>query len=166
MNHPIRHILYATDLSAVAKAALEHAASLAAAYQARLTTVHVIPDILEEMTFGVGIDMVEYHFDPEHWKAFQEEREAAAIREMEARTEEVLKKMAGSGEPPVLEHEVMTRVGHPVSTILEMAHSGAYDLVVMGTKGHSKLGDLILGSVATGVVRRCRIPVMVVPLHP
>ena len=35
-------------------------------------------------------------------------------------------------------------------------------LIVMGTHGHSSLGNLVLGSVATGVLARAGVPVMLV----
>jgi nucleotide-binding universal stress UspA family protein len=37
------------------------------------------------------------------------------------------------------------------------------DLIVMGTHGHSALGNVILGSVATGVLARCKMPVLLIP---
>jgi nucleotide-binding universal stress UspA family protein len=52
--------------------------------------------------------------------------------------------------------------GHPAAAIAEHAKSGGYDLVIMGSHGHSALGNVVLGSVVTGVLAHCRTPVLVV----
>ncbi len=36
------------------------------------------------------------------------------------------------------------------------------DLIVMGTHGHSALGNLFMGSTVTGVLARCQVPVLLV----
>ena len=50
--------------------------------------------------------------------------------------------------------QTLYRHGHASNEIAELAHAGKYDLIVMGTHGHSALGNLVLGSVATGVLER------------
>jgi nucleotide-binding universal stress UspA family protein len=54
------------------------------------------------------------------------------------------------------------KVGHAGETIAKAAESGKYDLVVMGSHGHSALGNLVLGSVATQVLAHCSVPVLLV----
>jgi nucleotide-binding universal stress UspA family protein len=51
-------------------------------------------------------------------------------------------------------------VGHPAQAIVEKAESGRFDLIVMGSHGHGALANVVLGSVATGVLARCKIPVL------
>ena len=53
-------------------------------------------------------------------------------------------------------------LGQPVTSILEEAQSGAYDMVVMGTHGRRGLSHFFLGSVAEQVVRRAACPVLTV----
>ena len=36
------------------------------------------------------------------------------------------------------------------------------DLIVMGTHGHSAIGSMIMGSVASGVLARCKVPVLLI----
>lgn len=57
--------------------------------------------------------------------------------------------------------EVRLAQGRARGCILEAARE--HDLVVMGTHGRTWLDRLVLGSVAEGVVRRSRAPVLVVP---
>jgi nucleotide-binding universal stress UspA family protein len=47
-----------------------------------------------------------------------------------------------------------------IATTAEAEHS---DLLVMGTHGHSSLGNVVMGSVATGVLARCKRPVLLIP---
>ncbi|HUF63397.1 MAG TPA: universal stress protein [Verrucomicrobiales bacterium] len=50
-----------------------------------------------------------------------------------------------------------------VKGLLEFADERGADLIVVGTHGHNILETVILGSVAEGVVRKSRLPVLVVP---
>jgi|SRR5512145_1632194 nucleotide-binding universal stress UspA family protein len=54
------------------------------------------------------------------------------------------------------------KVGHAGENIAKMAESGKYDLLVMGSHGHSALGNLVMGSVATQVLAHCEVPVLLV----
>ena len=52
--------------------------------------------------------------------------------------------------------------GEPTEAILQGAQAGGHDLVVMGTHGRTGRDRSLIGSVAENVVRRCRVPVLVV----
>ena len=52
--------------------------------------------------------------------------------------------------------------GHAAEEIAGIAESGKYDLIVMGSRGQTALGNMILGSVATGVLARCKQPVLLI----
>jgi nucleotide-binding universal stress UspA family protein len=52
--------------------------------------------------------------------------------------------------------------GDPRRVVLEEASAGKADLIVVGHRGHSVLGRLLLGSVAEGVMRRAPCDVLVV----
>ena len=52
---------------------------------------------------------------------------------------------------------------HAAEAIAELGDSGAYDFIVMGTKGASGLQEVFLGSVAGGVISKTAAPVIVVP---
>lgn len=54
-------------------------------------------------------------------------------------------------------------VGRAADAIAELAAAEDYDLIVMGTHGHSLFGNVVMGSVATGVIARCKQPVLLVP---
>jgi nucleotide-binding universal stress UspA family protein len=52
--------------------------------------------------------------------------------------------------------------GQPAEVISSLAEGEHFDLIVMGTHGHSSIGNVVLGSVTTGVLARCRTPVLLV----
>lgn len=52
---------------------------------------------------------------------------------------------------------------YAVDTIVSLADSGNFDLVVMGTKGASGIKEIFIGSVAGGVISKTKSPVIVVP---
>jgi nucleotide-binding universal stress UspA family protein len=58
--------------------------------------------------------------------------------------------------------EIEYSVGPAAEKIAAFAEAGRHDLIVMGTHGHSALANLVLGSVATGVLARCKTPVLLI----
>lgn len=59
---------------------------------------------------------------------------------------------------------VVQRTGLPVPTILAVARALRADLLVLGSHGHTAAYDLLIGSTAQAVIRRARLPVLVVPM--
>ena len=58
--------------------------------------------------------------------------------------------------------ELKHAVGHAADAIAETASNGKYDLLVMGTHGHSALGGVVLGSVTQRVIAQSGLPVLLV----
>jgi nucleotide-binding universal stress UspA family protein len=54
-------------------------------------------------------------------------------------------------------------LGGPAHGIEEIADNAGADLIVMGTRGHSPVAGLLLGSVAQRLLHIARRPVLVVP---
>jgi len=51
---------------------------------------------------------------------------------------------------------------HPAAEIARVAEEGGYDLIVVGSRGRTSVGELLLGSVLNALVRRAPCPVLVV----
>lgn len=54
------------------------------------------------------------------------------------------------------------KVGQAGEAIAKVADTGKFDLVIMGSHGHSAFGNLVMGSVATQVLARSSTPVLLV----
>ncbi|MNY73767.1 Universal stress protein family protein [compost metagenome] len=53
-------------------------------------------------------------------------------------------------------------MGSAGELIAKTATAGKFDMVVMGSHGHSALGNLVMGSVTTQVLAHCQVPVLLV----
>ena len=51
-------------------------------------------------------------------------------------------------------------VGDAATEIVRSATANAFDLIVMGTHGHTALANLVMGSVATRVLAQSKVPVL------
>jgi len=61
-----------------------------------------------------------------------------------------------------IEATFVYKVGHAADQIAKLATEGKFDVLVMGSRGHGELMNLVLGSVATQVLARCSTPVLLV----
>lgn len=55
-----------------------------------------------------------------------------------------------------------TRSGAAADIIASTADKSKFDLIMMGSHGHSSLGNLVMGSVATKVLAHSKVPVLLV----
>lgn len=78
------------------------------------------------------------------------------------RAEEVLEPVRAFAARREWTLEASYRVGHAAEVIAAVAKAERPHLIVMGTHGHGVLGNVLLGSVANGVLCRCRTPVLLV----
>jgi len=142
-----KHILITTDLSDEATRAFNPAAALARESGARVTLLHVVPELL---AVPHGAMLAPRMSSP----SAQEERNSALIG---------LKKQSvklGNGFRVDLE----VTLGLDLSeSIAEYAQEHDVDLVVMSTHGRSGLRRLVLGSIAEGVLRNSTVPVLCIP---
>ena len=58
---------------------------------------------------------------------------------------------------------IEVEVGRAADTIVDHAQPKRFDAVVMATRGLSGLEQILLGSVAESVLRRCKVPLLAVP---
>ena len=140
-------ILWPTDFSALAQAALSHAVGLASDAGAELVLLHVLPPL----TTYVMADM-----SGTLWAPLQRKTRAAAQRQL-LRLETQVK------GPNCRTRTVLTE-GVPFYEILQVAKRLRCDLIVLATHGRTGLAHAIMGSVAENVIRRARCPVLTI--HP
>ncbi len=53
--------------------------------------------------------------------------------------------------------------GSTVETILEQAKKGKADIIILGSHGKGPLATIVMGSVTEGVIRKSKIPVLIIP---
>ena len=53
-------------------------------------------------------------------------------------------------------------VGHVAESIAKLAEDEKFDLVVMGSRGQADVVNMVLGSVATKVLAKCSVPVLLI----
>lgn len=75
--------------------------------------------------------------------------------------EEVLSKARKFLDGEGIAYETMSKVGDPAHEIVSHAAAEGFDLIVMGTHGHTALANLVMGSVATKVLASCKVPVLI-----
>ena len=141
------NFLVATDGSESASRAVAVAARMAAHLKADLT-------ILSSVERSVTIDI-------RRFAAVEHETVGDAIEELCAG---VLKRARGvaaeAGVRAIREKRV---TGDPVSAILAAANEMKPELIIVGRRGHSQLGGLVLGSVSQKLASTSPFPVLIVP---
>lgn len=142
----IERILVCVDFSEVSDAVVEHAKAVAALAGAEARVLHVAAPNPDFVGFEAGPDTVRNQV-------------AQALRD-EHRALEVIAK--SFSEANVRAAPLMVQ-GPTAATILEQIHRFRADLVVLGSHGHGALHHLLAGSVAEEVLRKCPVPVLVVP---
>jgi nucleotide-binding universal stress UspA family protein len=139
------HILVPLDGSETSERALDVAADFAARLDADIVACHVI-DLGRAAAMSGG----------------QAQLVAGCLEALRDEGRSILKeaeqRVAGRAR-------ITTRIvdGTPVEAIEKLAEEISAGYIVLGSHGRSGLTRLVLGSVAEGVVRSARIPVMVVP---
>ena len=138
---------------------------MAHTYGAELSVLHVI----EAREFEKFLDG---YMNDEVWEQIKTRNlaEAREILVKRKRDDTVIKDSVDqfirhedpTAQHPYVTYEVLVDMGDPVHKIVEHAHDGEYDLVIIGKHGHSVLDGGLMGDTARRVIRGCRVPVMVV----
>ena len=160
MTVEIRNILYCTDLSQNAAHAFNYAVSLAKMTGA---DVHVL-NVVEELSSDARVALQAYVMDDNIRHKALDERAEQAKSHLEGQMQ---KYWDGAGDDDKGVREQIKSIdvfeAYPAEQILKSAIDKGCDLIVMGA--HEKgLSHNFLGGVAKSVLRRSRIPTLVVPL--
>ncbi len=141
----IKTILFPTDFSQGARAAMDHAVSLARDYKAKLILLYVIQDIsIAEWYIPSSLSVAD----------LVEDMQKSAWKEMDRWAAEAAAKVAD------VEKEVVR--GVPFVEIIRTAKEKSADLIVIGTHGRTGIDHMLFGSTAEKVVRKAPCPVLTV----
>jgi len=161
-------ILYVTDLSESGRYAFPYAASIANCHGASLTVFHAVEDFaFEKYLVGyIGDDLwdelKQRNLEEAKQLITERKRDDAAIRNTVSEYCEGA--LAEHEARPYVTYDVVVKMGEPVQLIVNEAHEGGYDLVVVGKHGHGGAQQSAMGHITERVMRRCTVPVLVVPL--
>ncbi|MFL5871052.1 MAG: universal stress protein [Solirubrobacterales bacterium] len=139
-----RNILVAIDGSETAARALDAAAQLAEALNAKLTLIAVSPEV-PGYAYRSAIDV------------------GALEREAEAETDRILRDAVDS-LPDDLPVTSVLKHGNSGERIVEQIEAGGHDLLAMGSRGRGRLTSNLFGSVGAYVHFHSRIAMLVI--HP
>lgn len=159
------NILYPTDGSPGADAALAHCRHLA---ESNGATVHVLHAVEQLDSYGLSSDL---KVDAPRGTVGDAEGKGAGMVGSRTKREEIQESIKVHGTEIVsnvasrlngVDTQAMMKVGNPYEVILESASGCNADLIVMGTHGRTGLDRYLIGSVAEKVVRMSDVPVLTV----
>lgn len=142
-NGPPARLLLATDLSGRCDRALDRAALLAQAWNATLVVVHVLESRLDDFDYLHRHELPSWRRAPDR----------AALAESQIRRD------LGNGPNAIV---VRIAEGDPVQRIEEIAREEGCGLIVTGVARDQTLGRIFLGATVDRLIRRSRVPVLVV----
>lgn len=144
----VRKILVPVDFSDSSRVALEHAAGWAGPFGAVIDVLHVwqAPAFIPTASL------------PEATPA-----DATLVELVKRTAEQTLDRFVTEVKARGLAvREALSEPGSPAHTIVDIAKKGGYDLIVLGTHGHTGFAHALIGSVAERVVRHASCPVLTV----
>jgi nucleotide-binding universal stress UspA family protein len=139
----IKNVLFATDFSPAAAAAIPYVKEVATRYGAGLFALHVKPPVVNPM------------IPPASWAATVE----AARAEEQRQRETLLAAFAG------MHPEIIIEEGDIQSSLASAIAMHKIDLIVVGTRGRTGVGKFFLGSTAEEIFRQASCPVLTVGPH-
>lgn len=145
-NTGMKTFLVPVDFSAVSKEIVDTAVTFARSFGGKVVLLHVIQPPIITSEYALPVEAVQ---------------EAIIAGEKEATTK--LTAYSGTFQSAGLGVEAIVRHGPPVYAILEEAEKVKADFIIMGSHGHGKIYDLLVGSTASGVIKGARCGVIIMP---
>ncbi len=146
-------VLVAVDFTGITGHVIEAAVEVAKCHSARIDLLYVV----EPYEFPIIATVDGVMVPPEDLTVLEEVNERLR-NEAKKQIEKYAKKLAEEGidvESHVLE-------GEPFEVILDFAEENGSNLIIVGAHGKSGLKRLLIGSVSEKVVRKAKVPVLVV----
>ncbi len=142
----IKKILLPYDGSNHSHHAAEYAIALAKCWNAHITVVHCF----EEW---------DSTFSPEFPGVLRDD----IVESKKQEAEEIGKEAEAIFQKNGVECSTQLLSGEPGIVLTKLSQSKEYDLIIMGSSGHSDIAGLILGSVTHKVINTMYCPVLIVP---
>lgn len=140
----LRRILCPLDFSEPSRRALDYSLSLARAYGADLTLLHVLDWFPEEQEGAARFCVPEYHLD------------------LSQDATDRMRRVAAEEGAATCPHEELVATGRPHHEILRVAQLRSVDLIALGVHGRRAIDQVLPGSTLCHVAREAICPVLAV----
>lgn len=159
MLSDFKTILYVSDLEQGSRPAFRAAVSLCSHYDSSITYLHVLESIS-----GTARGVLSNMMEKQDLQELLDEGIAKLTAKVRDRVERFCQQELEQ-QDKLKADQVNVRVeeGTPWRVILKVADEMAADVIVMGTRKHSALGQ-VFGSTAAKILSHSKRPVLVVPL--
>jgi len=141
-------ILVAVDLSPASEKVVEAAGRVAKLTNAAVYILHTAEPEPDFVGYDAGPEVVRTQVAQE---LRQEHRDVQAL--------------AGKLRNDGIDATALLVRGPTVETTLKEAESLKADLIVVGTHGHGAVYDVLIGSYSAGIIRKSKLPILVVPIR-
>jgi len=155
----IKTIVYASDLGQHTRPAMRMATSVAKQYNAKIIYLHVLEPLAD-----TARTLVSSYFSESEIDSKFAESAASTKEHMKTRIEEFYQEELNDADPEI-ETEIKVITGRIEDVILATADEVGADMIVMGSRTHSVVGRMMMGSSANKIVHTSKIPVLVVPIY-
>jgi len=145
-NDSMKTFLVPVDFSAVSEEIIDTAVSFARSFEGRVVLLHVIQPPIITSEYALPVEAVQETI---------QSAEMAAVAKLGTYAE--MFRSAGLGAETVVRH------GPPVLAILEESDKAKADFIIMGSHGHGRIYDLLVGSTASGVLKEANCGVIIMP---
>jgi nucleotide-binding universal stress UspA family protein len=146
-NLAVKKILVPIDFSPVNREVVAAAVALAKACDGRLTLMHVVTQ---------PSPMIDYGFASLDLSDLIVVLQKSAERNLAEWRKRLLQRGIGI--------KTSVAVGLPAVEIADAARKLGADYIVLGSHGHTAFYDLLIGSTASGVLKKAPCPVVIVPI--
>ena len=148
----MKTLLVPVDFSDATPHLLRHAAEFVREISGRIVLLHVTEPVATYVPEGPSMDVQAATPPP-----LEMENSQAQLEHLE--------KLAAPLRADGFTVETVAIVGLAVDDILDQASKLNADYIALASHGHGALYHLFSGSVVTGVLKRAKVPVLVIPSH-
>jgi len=155
----LQTIIYACDLDNQTQAAMELVLSLASTNDAKVILMHAMEPLSTQASHMINNYMSEDVRNAMRKDAIDDTTKRMDIL-LSGMMDKYEKELSALNTPP----EKVIANGTPADCVQRLAKEKNADLIVMNSRTHSRLGQMMLGSTANKVIHSSNIPVLVVPI--
>ncbi|MBA4137730.1 MAG: hypothetical protein C0518_10480 [Opitutus sp.] len=142
----MKAFLVPVDFSAVTDEVVDTAVTFARAFEGKVTLIHVVQPPVVTSEFALPVEVLQ-------------EAVTAGEKAAKAKLETLVELFRNAG----IACEMRVAHGPPVTLIREEAERMKADYIIMGSHGHGKLYDFLVGSTASGVMKKAKCGLIIVP---